>query len=87
MNSFQNKTRAFIIRIWIEPSEMEASPVVWRGVVEVVVPQEQESEVNLSEALPESQAFNNLDTLVRFLIRHMEQLGIPLDQMLNNHPG
>lgn len=36
MRQYEDKTEAFIIRIWIEPREFQDAPVVWRGEIEHV---------------------------------------------------
>ncbi len=33
----EENSAAFIVRVWVEPREVEGAPVVWRGSIEHVV--------------------------------------------------
>lgn len=81
MTTIQSNTLVFITRIWIEPREIENGTVIWRGVVEVIGNQGQQSTGKQSDDLPLRQAFADLEELNLFLMRHLEQLGIPVDQL------
>ena len=52
-----------------------------RGVVEVIDNPAQTSTVVQSDNLPLQRAFADLDEFNRFLIRHLETLGIPFEQL------
>ncbi len=65
----------------MEPRELENGTVIWRGVVEVIGNQGQQSPGDQPADLPLRQAFADLEELNLFLIRHLEQLGIPVDQL------
>ena len=36
MGSFEENTHSFIVRIWLEPREIEGAVPLWRGVIEHV---------------------------------------------------
>jgi hypothetical protein len=36
MSSFDPRSHTFIIRIWVEPREIEGTPVQWRGEIKHV---------------------------------------------------
>ena len=55
--------------------------MTWRGVVEVIGNQAETSTAVQSNDLPLRHAFADLDEFNRFLIRHLETLGIPFEQL------
>jgi hypothetical protein len=72
---------AFVIRVWIEPRELDDGRVIWRGVVEVVdnkVPGPSGSE---RPEIPKKHGFTSLKSLVLLLAHYLVKLGIPLDQI------
>lgn len=36
MKSFEDNTHSFVVRVWLEPREIEGAAPVWRGVIEHV---------------------------------------------------
>ena len=36
MKSFEENTHAFVVRVWLEPRELEGAQPEWRGVIEHV---------------------------------------------------
>ena len=36
MKSFEENTHAFVVRVWLEPRELEGAAPEWRGVIEHV---------------------------------------------------
>jgi hypothetical protein len=36
MKSFEDNTHAFVVRVWLEPRELDGAPPEWRGVIEHV---------------------------------------------------
>jgi hypothetical protein len=36
MKSFEENTHAFVVRVWLEPREIDGAPPEWRGVIEHV---------------------------------------------------
>ena len=77
MDPFMDSTQVFLIRIWIEPREIDDRTIIWRGVVEIVDRQSTSIADSRSSTLPRRRYFLSLDDLLDFLIQHMEHLGIP----------
>ena len=80
MFAFPKKSLSFIIRVWIEPQEIKADKIVWRGTVEAV------GSSASSGGPPDHKAFLRLDELLEFLARQMEDLGIPKEQLYDQKP-
>ncbi|MBX2998677.1 MAG: hypothetical protein KF893_09235 [Caldilineaceae bacterium] len=78
MNSFRETTRAFLIRVWIEPREIEDGPTIWRGVVRIIIdPRQGEPTV----ALPVQAYFATLEELQHFMVDHLLEFGIPEEEL------
>jgi hypothetical protein len=72
---------AFVIRVWIEPRELDDGRIIWRGVVEVVdntVPDPSGPE---RPEVPKQHGFTSLKSLVLILANYLVKLGIPLDHL------
>jgi hypothetical protein len=80
LSFIDRKHLAFITRIWVEPREIDDGEVIWRGTVELVDVQGQETAGGGASPLPLRRAFNRLEDLIDFLRKHMEQAGIPIEQ-------
>lgn len=50
MKSFEDNTHAFIVRVWLEPREIDGATPEWRGVIEHVPSGERRYLKDLSEA-------------------------------------
>jgi hypothetical protein len=63
MNSLEEKTHSFIVRIWIEPREIEGAPPHWRGEIKHVPSGKQIYLRNLAE-------------ITSFVADYLEEMGI-----------
>jgi len=59
----EDRTSAFIVRIWIEQREVAGAPVPWRGSIEHV-------------ASGESRYVTNLDEITGFVRPFLEAMGV-----------
>lgn len=80
MFAFPRRSQSFIIRVWIEPREIEEEAVVWRGVVEAV------DDSTPPGDTPSRKAFRNLDELLEFLASRIQDMGVPPDQLRSQKP-
>jgi hypothetical protein len=79
LNSFRETTRAFLIRVWIEPREIEDGSTIWRGVVRIITdPRQGEKD---PAALPLQAYFATLEELHHFLVNHLLEFGIPEEEL------
>ena len=62
MRSFQEHANSFVVRIWLEPREIEGADPEWRGRIEHV-----ES--------GDRAYFRGLDKMVEFMVGHLDGLG------------
>jgi hypothetical protein len=62
MKSFQEHASSFVVRIWLEPREIEGASPEWRGRIEHV-----ES--------GDRTYFRGLDKMVEFMVGHLDDLG------------
>ena len=67
MKSFEDNTHAFVVRVWLEPREIEDAPPEWRGVIEHV-------------PTGERRYLKNLDDIRRFIVSYLENMGVKLSQ-------
>ncbi len=73
-----DKTKVFIIRIWLESRKVNSRPVVWRGVIEEI--RDSETDEEQEEGTPPHRvAFQHLKTLEDYLVLQLKKLGIPKD--------
>ena len=63
MKLFKEMTHTFILRIWIEPREIEGATAVWRGVVEHV-------------DSGKKKYLNDLDQIIAFITPYLREMGI-----------
>ena len=61
MELFEANTHVFILRLWLEPREIEGAEPEWRGVIEHVVSGER-------------RYFRNLEGMLSFIKKHFELL-------------
>lgn len=66
MKSFQENSHAFIIRVWLEPREIEGERPEWRGTVEHVLSGERRS-------------VHKMEEVVAFIASYMQDWGVKLD--------
>jgi len=52
MNSFDKNTHSFIVRIWLEPRELEEKASKWRGMVEHVASGNRRYVADLNDIIP-----------------------------------
>jgi hypothetical protein len=52
VNLFDSKTQVFILRLWLEPREIEGAKPEWRGVIEYVRTRQRRYFSNLEELPP-----------------------------------
>jgi hypothetical protein len=81
LNSLHRRALAFVIRIWIEPREIDDGRLIWRGVAEFVQNPPQQPGPPEPDLPPARRGFTDLPTLFHFLTAHMIELGIPSDQL------
>jgi hypothetical protein len=81
LNSFRETTRAFLIRVWIEPREIENGSVIWRGMVRIVGEPRAEGGKGQVASLPVQAYFVTLEELQHFLVNHLLEFGIPEDEL------
>lgn len=63
MELFKEKTHTFILRIWIEPREIEGAAAEWRGMVEHV-------------DSGQRKYLNDLDQIIAFIAPYLKEMGI-----------
>ena len=63
MELLKEKSHTFILRIWIEPREIEGAVAEWRGVVEHV-------------DSGQRKYLNNLDQILAFITPYLREMGI-----------
>jgi hypothetical protein len=80
LNSFRETTRAFLIRVWIEPREIEDGSTIWRGVVRIIGDPRQ-AEKDPAAALPLQAYFATFEELHHFLTNHLLEFGIPEEEL------
>ena len=68
MKPTKETTHAFIVRLWIEPSEIKDAEPIWRGVIE---------HVGSSDRI----YFNNLNKIAILLTPFIESMGVRADQL------
>lgn len=78
LNSFRETTRAFLIRVWIEPREIEDGAVLWRGMVRIITDPRQGDQ---TAGLPVQAYFATLEELQHFLVNHLLEFGIPEEEL------
>lgn len=79
--SFPEKSLSFLIRIWIEPREIKDAPVIWRGVIETIYNRSSGEPGHPDSNHTVRRAFKDLDELLEFLKKSLEELGIPPEQL------
>jgi hypothetical protein len=67
VKSPEETTHAFIIRIWIEPREIEDAEPIWRGVIEHV-------------GSGTRVYFDRLEQIVEHLLPYFEAMGVTVQQ-------
>jgi hypothetical protein len=70
MESFEDKTHAFIVRIWLERREMKGADAVWRGVVEHIPTDGQQQ--------GERRYIRDLDEITAYITPFLEEMGVRL---------
>ena len=63
MELFKEMTHTFILRIWIEPREIEGAAPEWRGMVEHV-------------DSGKRKYLNDLDQIIAFIAPYLKEMGI-----------
>lgn len=63
MKSFEDNTHAFVIRVWLEPREIEDAQPEWRGVIEHI-------------PTGERRYLRNLNDLTSFITSYLERMGV-----------
>ena len=63
MKSFEENTHAFVVRIWLEPREIEDAPLEWRGLIEHVQSRNHRS-------------LKDLDGIIAFITPYLEGMGV-----------
>jgi len=63
----EDNASAFIVRVWLEPREVEGAPATWRGSVEHV-------------ASGKIRYFTELDELVQFVRSFLDEMGATIDR-------
>lgn len=61
MDLFEANTHVFILRLWLEPREIEGAEPEWRGVIEHIGSEEHCS-------------FRDLEVMISFIAKHFEAL-------------
>lgn len=80
LEPYERRTRAFIVRVWLEPRELEGESVIWRGVIEAVAGQPAGDDH--AAGLRMRRGFTRLEELVDFMIGHLKGIGIPEERLL-----
>lgn len=78
LNSFRETTRAFLIRVWIEPREIEDGSTIWRGVIRIITDPRQGEP---AAGLPLQAYFATFEELHHFLVNHLLEFGIPEEEL------
>lgn len=71
MTLFEDNTRVFIVRIWLERRDIESATVEWRGVIEHIGPDNDKID-------NEKHYFNSLDDIATFIAPCLEVMGVEL---------
>ena len=79
LDSYETRTKAFVVRAWVEPRERDGDRVIWRGLIEAVAGPSDSQEP--STGPPARQVFTRLDDMVDFMIGHLKQIGIPEERL------
>jgi hypothetical protein len=79
LDSYERRTKAFVVRVWVEQREIESKVVIWRGVIEVVTGQRAGDK--LPEGLPSRLAFASLEQMNDFMVHHLTLVGIPEERL------
>ena len=67
MNSLEEKTHSFIVRVWLEPREIEGAPPQWRGEIKHVSSGKQTY-------------IKNLDEITDFITPYLKEMGIKISR-------
>jgi hypothetical protein len=63
MTSFEDNTHVFIVRIWLEPREIEGTSAKWRGVIEHV-------------PSGERRYVQDLDDIIASIVPYLGEMGV-----------
>lgn len=74
LDAYERRAKAFVVRVWVEPREIDSDYVIWRGVIEAAGSQEPPTG-------PPRQVFTRLDEMVDFMIAHLKLIGIPEERL------
>lgn len=64
----EDKSAAYIVRVWLEPREIEGAPVEWRGSIEHV-------------ASGTTKYLTDLDEMPRFIRPFLEAMGVDFGEI------
>ncbi len=67
MDSFEDNTNVFIVRVWLEPRDSPAARPEWRGVIE-------------HAGTRQRRYFKNMSGITEFVEPYLEQMGIRVGQ-------
>lgn len=68
MKSFEENTHAFVVRVWLEPREIDGADPEWRGVIEHVPSGERRSLKDLKE-------------IKEFIAPYLQMMGVEFPQI------
>lgn len=68
MKSIKETTQAFVVRIWIEPRQVENAAPIWRGVIE---------RVDSGDRV----YFDRLEKISTYFAAYLTEIGIKIDDL------